>query len=129
LQALPPVWLPEGLRMKQGLLHHCMLSCYGNSGSDPNRSTSAISAGSERPKQFIVHRSPYVYDHSELLDLWHRDVTPVLSHRCPHIKFYMTLRSATSASSSTHVQGRNPCVQSTRVHQRYPSNRYNIINR
>jgi hypothetical protein len=51
--------------------------------------------------------------------LWHRS-------RCTSI--YMTLRSATSASSSTLVWERNPRIRSTRVNYRN-LNSYNITNR
>jgi hypothetical protein len=75
------------------------------------------------------HRSSYVYKTSKVLHLWHRVVAPVLSHWCRNIKFFMTLWSASSASSSTPVRGRNPRVWSTRVRPRSPANHYNITNR
>jgi hypothetical protein len=48
---------------------------------------------------------------------------------CRNIKFYTTLRSASSASSSMLVRERNFCVWSTRVCHRSRANRYNITNR
>jgi hypothetical protein len=53
----PPMWLPEGLRKSEGQLHCCTPSCYGNSGFDTNRSTSAASARLEiqRWSSFIVY--------------------------------------------------------------------------
>jgi hypothetical protein len=41
----------------------------------------------------------------------------------------MTLRSATSASSSMPIRGRNPRIWSSRVCHRIPVYRYNITNR
>jgi hypothetical protein len=43
-----------------------------------------------------------------------------------YVEFFTTLRSATSASSSTHMRGRNPRDRSMRVHVRVFVNRYNI---
>jgi hypothetical protein len=47
---------PKWLRRSEGQLHRCTPSCCGNSRSDPNRCTSAISAGSEILEEIIVHR-------------------------------------------------------------------------
>jgi hypothetical protein len=47
-------------------------------------------------------------------------VAPVLSYWRRGVEIYTTLRSATSASSSTPVQGRNPHDWSTRVRHRSP---------
>jgi hypothetical protein len=114
LPSLPLMWLPEGLRRSKVDLHRCTPSCCGNSGYDP------------KPIYFcnigfigetgISHHSPFVYKYSEVLHLWHWVVAPVLSHHCHGMKIYMTLRSATSTSSSTHVWGHNPRDRSTRVH-------------
>jgi hypothetical protein len=48
------MWLPEGLRGSEGQIS--LLHLWQTSRSDPNRSTSAISARSERPEEVIVHR-------------------------------------------------------------------------
>jgi hypothetical protein len=61
-----------------------------------------------------------VYKYSEVLHLWHWVIAPVLSHHCRGMKIYTTLRSAMSASSSTHVWGRNPRDRSMRVHRGSP---------
>jgi hypothetical protein len=57
--ALPPVWLPEGLRRSEDYSITAHRRAARNSRSDPNQSTSAILAGSETGGH---HRSPYVYE-------------------------------------------------------------------
>jgi hypothetical protein len=106
---LLPVWLPEGLRRNGGQLHWCTPSCCGNSGSDPNRSTFAISAESEiwRLSSFTV--CVRVLRGAILCG------TKSLRQCCRNIKIYTILRSASLASSSTLVRERNRRVRSTRV--------------
>jgi hypothetical protein len=51
-----PCGSPKGCVGAKVKLHRCTPSCCGNSGSDLNRSTSVISAGSERLEEVIIHR-------------------------------------------------------------------------
>jgi hypothetical protein len=53
--------------------------------------------------------------------------TRSLCRCCRNIKFYTTLRLASSASSSTPVWGRNPLVWSTRVRHRSPANLTSLL--
>jgi hypothetical protein len=95
---------PQRAALERGRLHRCTTKCYGNSGSDPNRSTSAISDGFEsRGTTRVVHRCAGAI----ALASWHCGV-----------EIFTTLRSATSSSSSTLVWEHNPRVWSTRVYLR-----------
>jgi hypothetical protein len=118
-----PVWLAEGVHRSEGQLHRYTSSCYGTSGSGPNRSTSAIAAGSEIQRSSSFTVCVRVLRGGALCG------TKSLHRCCCNIMIYMTLRSATSASSSTLVRERNPRIWPTRVCYRIPVNRYSITNR
>jgi hypothetical protein len=116
----PPVWLPEGPRRSEGQLHSCTSSFCGNSRSDPNRSTSAISAETE------IRRSSSFTVCVRVLRGAATCGTKSLRRCYRNIDFYTILRSA---SSSTLMWERNPHVRSTRVCHQIQVNLYNITNR
>jgi hypothetical protein len=114
---------PRRATSEQGRLHRCTTSA------------------SEIPDQFQTdllpqswldlrsgrsHHAPHVCEFYEVLHVQHYVVASVLSHWRRGIKIFMTLRSATSSSSSTLVRERNPCVWSTRVRLRISFNHHNI---
>jgi hypothetical protein len=111
--SLSLMWLPEGLHRSE-VISTCTPSCCGNPGSDPKpiyfRNLDWIGETGRS------HRSPYMYVYSKVLHLWCRVVAPVSSHRCRGVEIFTTLRSAMSASSSTHVREGNPHNRSTRIH-------------
>jgi hypothetical protein len=123
---LSPVWLPEGLRRSEvnSMLHTVVLRKFRI------RSKLIYFHNLDRDlRSGGRHHSLYVYKTSEVLHSWRRVVAPVLSLWCHNIKFYMTLRLASSVSSSIPMRGCNPHVQSTRVRHRSLANRYRITNR
>jgi hypothetical protein len=118
--SLSLMWLPEGLRRSKVISTATCHRAAGILNLIQNQSTSAISAGSERPEEVIVHHMCTSTQRcctcgAKSFRRYYR--TGVMT-----LRFFMTLRSATSASSSMPMQGHNPSNRSTRVCHRSPLN-------